>query len=114
MRQRKTVRGFRMGKAGGIEIQTQSIFPGPGNPVFEMTGFDGVAIYFLAAEFAIKCVQIQPVPAGNECQGLFQISAEFIRRACLARVIAGDGEPAAEPLAEVFKATHIVALPAVQ
>ena len=77
-------------------------------------GVNFVAIHFLAAKFAIKRVEIQAMFAGNQRIGFFQIGAQFIRRARLARIIAGGDESAAERAAEIFKAAHIVALPAVQ
>ena len=75
---------------------------------------DFVAVHFLAAELAVERVQIQTMLARDERISFFQIGAEFIRRARLAGIIAGGHQPAAERAAEIFKAAHVVALPAVQ
>ena len=79
-----------------------------------MFGADFVAIHLLAAEIAVERVQIETVFAGNQRQRLLGIGAEFLRRARLAGIIAGGDESAAECPAEIFKAAHVVALPAVQ
>lgn len=52
--------------------------------------------------------------AGDERQRLLGVGAEFLRSASLAGVIAGGNESAAERPAEIFKAAHVVALPAME
>jgi hypothetical protein len=79
-----------------------------------MFGLDLVAIHFLAAEIAVKRVQIEAVFAGNAGERFPGVRAEFIRRPGLARLISGGNEPAAERAAEVFEAADIIALPAVE
>ena len=54
------------------------------------------------------------MPAGDQRQRLFEVGAQFVRRAGLAGVVAGDREPAAEFVARVFESADVVALPAMQ
>ena len=79
-----------------------------------MLGADFVAVHLLAAEIAVKGVQIEAVFAGDERQRLLGVGAEFLRAAGLAGIIAGGDEAAAERPAEVFEAAHVVALPAME
>ena len=51
--------------------------------------------------------------AGNERERAVQVGAQFAERARLARIVARDGEAAAEFLAALLEAAHVVALPAV-
>ena len=113
-RQRETVRRLGMGEIGGIEIQTEAVLFGPGDPVLEMFGSDFIAIHLLAAELAVEGVQVQPVFARHERQRQVQISAQFFRRAGLAGIVAGHGQTVAQRTAGVFETAHVVALPAVQ
>jgi hypothetical protein len=58
-------------------------------------------------------VEVETVGAGDECGGLLEVGAQLIGRAGAARVVAGDCEAAAHCGAGVFKAAHVIALPAV-
>jgi hypothetical protein len=114
VRQREAVGRLGMREAGGVEIQADADFLGPVNPVLEMLRLDFVAVHFLAAELAVERVQVEAVLAGNERQRLLGVGAQFVRRAGLAGIIAGGDEAAAERAAEIFKAAHVVALPAME
>ena len=113
-RQREAVGRQGMREIRGIEIQTEPVLFGPGDPVLEMFGRDFVAIHFLAAKLAVEGVQVQAVFAGHKRQRQVQISAQFFRRAGLARIVAGHGQTVAQRAAGVFETAHIIALPAVQ
>ena len=114
MRQREAIGRFGMRKAGGIEIQAESILLRPRNPVREMFRRDFVAVDFFAVELAVKGVQVQAMFAGDQRKGFLQIGAKFFRRARFAGIIAGGDQSAAERAAEIFKSADIVALPAVE
>ena len=114
VRQRETVRRFWMREARRIEIEAEAVFLRPRNPVLKMHRRDFVAVHFLAAEFAVKRMQIQTVFARNQRIGFLQIRAQFLRRARLAGIIARGDEAAAERAAEVFKPAHVIALPAME
>ena len=79
-----------------------------------MLGLDLVAIDLFAAELAVERVQVQAMFAGNERERLVEIGPEFIRSARLAWVIAGHGDTTAKTFTGVFKASYVIALPAMQ
>jgi hypothetical protein len=103
----------RVGEEGLVEIQAQATGFGPGDPGAEVLRGERVAVHAPAAGLGVAGVEVEAVPAGNERQRLLEVGAQFIGRAGLARVIAGDGQPAAGRGAGVFKAADVVALPAV-
>src|ERR1035441_9171495 len=103
-----------MREAGRIEIHANAVLLRPRDPVFEMRRRDLIAVLFPAAELAIEGVEIEAMFARDKRKGLFQISAQFIRRARLARIISRGDESAAQRPAEIFKAADVVALPAVE
>jgi len=53
------------------------------------------------------------MPAGDQGKSCVQVGAQFVRGAGLSRVVAGDGQSAAQLGPEVLEASHVVALPAV-
>src|ERR1035437_6099255 len=114
VRQREAIGGFWMREAGRVEVEAESVFLRPRNPVLEMLRRNFVAVNFLAAELAVERVQIQTMFSGSERIRFFQIGAKFVRRARFAGIISGGDESAAQRAAEIFKSAHVIALPAVQ
>ena len=96
VREREAVGGLRVREAGRVEIEADAVAFGPVDPVREMFGLDVVAIDVLAAELAVAGVQIEAMRAGDERERLLEVGAQFVRRARLAGIIAGDREAAAE------------------
>jgi hypothetical protein len=76
--QRITGFGFRVCKAGGIEIQFHLLLIRPLQPAPEMVGQNCIAIDDRAAEVAVDGVQVEAVPAGKERESLVEVCAEFI------------------------------------
>ena len=105
---------FGCEKHVGLKSRPRPIFFAHEIQPLKCLGRDFVAIHFFAAELAVERVQVQTMFAGNQRIRFFQIGTEFVRRARLAGMIAGGDQSAAERAAEIFKATHVVALPAVE
>ena len=101
-------------KQVGLKSRPMPSDLGPGNPVLEMLGLDFVAVHFFAAELAVEGMQVEAVLAGNERQRFGRVGAKFIGRARFAGIIARGHDAAGERAAEIFKAAHVVALPAMQ
>ena len=71
-----------------------------------------VAVHLAAAHLGVAGVEVEAVAAGNERERLLEVRPQFVGRAGLAGVIAGDGQAAAERLAGVLEAADVIALPA--
>jgi hypothetical protein len=100
-----------MRETSGIEVESQPVRLRPGDPLAEVRRPDRVAVHRLAAEFAIHGVQVHPVSARDERQGFLKVRAEFVGRAGLAGIVAGDRDSSAERVADVFETTDVVAPP---
>ena len=114
MRQRETVGGFRMRKAGRIEVQADAVLPGPGDPVPEMARRDFITVHFFAVEFTVGRVQVQAVSARNEGKDLLHVGPEFFRCAGFAGITAGGDQAAAQGRAGIFKPADVITLPAME
>ena len=69
----------------------------------------------LAAEFAVHGVEVEPVAAGDEGEGLLEVGPELLDGAGLARIGAGHLEAApGQAGVLLFEAADVVALPAVE
>ena len=111
----EAVVGQRVGEVGGVEVQAQRALLAPVDPALELGGGVGVALHFLAAKIGVAGVEVEPVFAGDEREGLVEVCPEFVQRAGFAGVVAGGLDAAAgQALCGMFGAAHIVALPAVQ
>jgi hypothetical protein len=58
-------------------------------------------------------MQIKTVPTGYQGNGLLEIVSQFLGRARLAWIIAGNCQPAPKFLTGVLKTAHVIALPTV-
>ncbi len=114
VRKGEAIGGVGMREAGGIEVQAEAIGFRPADPIQEVLGFDFVAVHAFAAELAINRVHVHAMFAGNQRKGLFDVGAQFVRRARLAGVIARYGKAAPERVAEVFETADVIALPAME
>ena len=110
----EAIRRFRVCEAGGVEVHAHAIGFRPIDPGGEMGRFDFIAIHFFAAELAVERVQVEAVFAGDEGKRLVEIRAEFFRCPGFAGVVARHRDATAETFAGVFKATHVIALPAMK
>jgi len=75
---------------------------------------DLVAVDFFSAELAIDRVEAETVLSGDEGEGLGGVRAELVRRAGLARVVAGGEDAAGQRAPGVLEASDVIALPAVK
>ena len=114
MRECETARGLGMREARWVEIEPDALGLGPINPVLEMLRLDFVAVHFLAAELAVKRVQVQTMLAGDEGERPVEVGAEFVGRAGFAGIISRGHNAAGERAAEILEAADVVALPAVE
>ena len=62
-----------------------------------MLGGSCVAVDLFSAGLGVHGVQVQPVPAGDQAEGLVQVGAQFVGRARLAGIVAGGQMPPPEP-----------------
>ena len=115
MRERETVRRERMAEASRVEINAPLFSGGPIHPRRKIVHRQRVAVRYGIAVGGVTGVQIQPQWTGTERRGHFQIRAQLFRRAGLAGIITGGQTAVARAsFGALFKATHIIALPAVQ
>ncbi len=110
----EAVGSFGVSEAGGVEVDAHFVGLGPVDPVFEVGGFDLVAVDFFSGEFAVEGVEVEAVFTGDEGEGFVEVGAEFVGCACFAGVVAGDGDAAGEGLGSGLEAAYIIALPAVE
>jgi len=59
-------------------------------------------------------VEAEAMFAGDEREGIFEITAQFVWRSGFAGIIAGDSEAAAEGGVRLFEASDVVPLPAMK
>ncbi len=105
-----------MGWAKQVALKSSFRFSmlGPFDPAAEVLGFDGVAVDGKVAELAVHRVEVDPVPAGDEGEGLLEVGPELVDGAGPARIRPGDLKAAAGQAAGLaLEAAHVVALPAV-
>ena len=103
-----------MGEEGGVEIEAELPLAGPVDPSLEMLDPDRVAVHRRAPEFAVDGMEVQPVAAGDQGEGLLQVHSQLLRVARPARLAARDLDPAAaERRVRRFEAGQVVALPTV-
>jgi hypothetical protein len=111
----ETIGGRGVGKERRVEIHAEIAGFAPINPCLKMFWGDGVAVDALAGgHLQIHGVKIQPMAAGDEGEGLFQVGAKLIGRAGFARIISGNGQPAAKYRAALLKTADVVPLPAMK
>ncbi len=79
-----------------------------------MFGFDLVTVHLFALEIAVYGMQAQPVAAGNQAFGLFDVGAHLVDVAGLAGIVAGGLNTARKLAVGVLETRHVVGLPAVQ
>ena len=104
-----------MGKETRVEIHAQIPCFSPVNPALKLGRGVGVTLDLFPVEIGIAGVQIKPVASRDQRQRTIQIAAKFSDRPRLAGIIARGLDTAAGKLrADCFKASHVVALPAVQ
>ena len=89
VRESEPIRRERVAEAGGIKIDAPLALCGPVNPRGEVGNSERVAVGERQPVAGVAGVQVQPQRAGNQRGGEVEIGAEFVRRARLARIIAG-------------------------
>ena len=74
-----------------------------------------VAIDDLGAGFGIECVEVDPLPAGQELEYDIEVGAHFVAVAGAAKMAAGGHDAAGiEAVAGRFEAADVISLPTVQ
>ena len=100
-----------MGKKSRIEIKSDTAVLRPGSPPGEMLRSDFAPVYRLFA-FQIDGMKRKTELAADQRPELVYILSEFVRRAGLARIVAGCEYSASGCPGAFFIAADIVALPA--
>jgi len=77
-------------------------------------GLKFVAFDAFSMSLGIGGMKAQAMFAGDQRECLVKITAQFVRRASFAEIIASDSEAAAESGIWIFKAADVVALPAME
>ena len=113
VRQRESAGGLGMGEVRRVEVHTDPQPAGPVDPAGKVDRLDLVAIDGFPARLEVDGVQVEPVAARNQAEGLPGVAAEFVGVTGLAGIAAGGHDPAAREARFVFKTAHVVALPAV-
>ncbi len=104
-----------MGETGSVEIDLQVVAQGPFGPAAEVLRLDGVAVDGPAAELAVHGVEVDPVSAGDESEGLLEVGPELLDRTRLAGVGSRHLEAAAGQAGILlFEAADVIPLPAVE
>ncbi len=101
-----------MRKAGRVEIEAELTLFRPAHPVSEVLRFNFIAIHRFVA-FKIDGVQVEAFRAGDQPQRQIHVGAQFVGVARASRIVAGGLNAAGQRALRVFKAAHVVALPAV-
>ena len=118
MRKGKAICGMTVRKASRIEVEAETFFLGPCDPIMKMAGFNFIAIHFHTAIFAVASMQVEPVFTRNQQQCFINISPKLSWVACLAGIMTCDGQPASEGLSgrlfQMLKTTNVVPLPTVK
>ena len=96
VRQRDVVGGEGVREIRRVEVEANLQPARPVDPFGEVPRVDGVAVDALAAEVAIEGLQVEAMPSGDQREGLFGVGTELLRRARLAPLVDGRGQPAAE------------------
>ncbi len=85
----------------------------PVDPALKVLRLPIVAIHRFIA-ITIDSMQVDTMITGDHAVGFIKVSTQFIRRTCLARIVACHSNTAAESSIGVLETTHIITLPAVQ
>ena len=98
-----------------VEVQADLARLGPAEPVGEMRRLDLVAVDDIGAGLGVECVEVEPLPAGQELEHDIDVGAHLVAVAGAAGMAAGGHDAAGiDPVAGSFKAADVVSLPAVQ
>jgi AraC-like DNA-binding protein len=105
----------RVREIGGVEIEAvQAVRVGPVHPRGEVLWLDGIPVHGFAGEVGVDRVEIESVATGQKLENQFEIGAQLVKRAGLARVVArGLNTATGEGGIGFFKASDVIALPAV-
>ncbi|MNM55055.1 hypothetical protein D3C81_661870 [compost metagenome] len=99
-------------KTTRVKIQPQSLRLGPFHPMAKVRRFNGVTLHRHLA-FQIDCMQVHPLWPRDKRHGPLQIGAQLVGIGCPARIIAGGLNTAGQRPLRIFKAAHVITLPAV-
>lgn len=114
VREREAVGRERMPEAARIEVHAPLARAGPVHPRLEVGDGERVAVHAGGVVGRVGRVQVEPQRAGHETGDLLEIGGELGKVARLAGIAAGGDAAGAGVAGGVFKAAHVVALPAVQ
>ena len=79
-----------------------------------MLGPELVALDPLAARLGVAGVEVEPMRAGDQRQGLVEVGPQLVGVRALPRIVAGDARPPPIGLAGALEAADVVALPAME
>ena len=111
-REREPIRRKRVREERGVEVEADAALLRPGDPRREVLGLDLVAVRHLALVDAVAGVEVQAVLAGDELEREVGVRHQLLRRARLARIVAGRLDAAGRAAGRLEPA-DVVALPAV-
>src|SRR5262245_57471887 len=97
-----------------IEVEADAERFRPVDPSGVVLWSDLVALDGLAAELAVRGVQVEPVLSRDQRERARRVAAELVGRSCLSRIVSRRREPAAETRAELFESFDVVTLPAME
>ena len=103
VRERDVVGRLRVREVRRVEVEADAECLRPVDPAGEVLGSDLVAIDGLAAELAVRGVEVEAVRSGNDRERERRVGAQLVGRARLSWIVAGRGEAAAETGAELLE-----------
>ncbi len=106
--------GLRVGEERWIKIESQATGFGPIDPAGKVLGRELIPLDASATILSIDRMQIQSMPAGNQSQGRFQVTAKLVNVPRPPWIIARRLNAATGKSRFAFESADIVALPAMQ
>ncbi len=114
MREREVVGGVRVRKERGVEVEPDTQRARPVDPAGEVFRPDPIAVHGRAAELAVECMQVEPVPAGDQRERPLGVCPQLIGSSGLAWIAPRRCQASSERRAEPLEPPHIVSLPAME
>ena len=112
--QRQPAAHHRMRKAGGIEVDAETVRLRERDPRRKVTKRDRVAVDPLARrEYGVRSVQVDALFAGDQGCGAQKIRRQFVKVARATGIVAGRLNAVARTAVGAVESGDVVALPAV-
>ena len=110
----RLVAALRVRETSAVEVELHVVGLGPVDPALEVLRLDLVAVDLLAAEVAVDGVDVQTMVTGEQRLDLFDVLADLLDVAGLARIVARSLNTSGELAVGILETGHVVGLPAVQ